>query len=166
MDNTTKNKEKLFAQYWGQKYEYRNEFGRFFGHVGDFHFSRNVLDINKSCTLNLKSLSSITDEDAIVVSRFAMKGKIVNKILRRSNRIAIHMVDNINTNQKYMILIWFKSSNVFVYELLSGEQNIVACWDQCFIFDFLRSKGYALPWMGVSVQQQIEYGWIKLQDHA
>lgn len=32
------------------------------------------------------------------------------------------------------------------------------------ISDYLRSKGYALPWMGVSVEQQIEYGWITLKD--
>lgn len=27
--------------------------------------------------------------------------------------------------------------------------------------DHLRSKGYALPWMGISVEEQIEFGWIK-----
>ncbi|MCT4253683.1 hypothetical protein HZP34_02925 [Elizabethkingia anophelis] len=30
--------------------------------------------------------------------------------------------------------------------------------------DFLRSKGYALPWMGLSVDKQIEYGWVKLKE--
>jgi hypothetical protein len=29
--------------------------------------------------------------------------------------------------------------------------------------DFLRSKGYALPYMGISVEQQIEWGWVKLK---
>lgn len=28
--------------------------------------------------------------------------------------------------------------------------------------DYLRSKGYALPWMGLSVETLVEYGWIKL----
>lgn len=28
--------------------------------------------------------------------------------------------------------------------------------------DFLRSKGYALPWMDLSVDELIEYNWIKL----
>jgi hypothetical protein len=28
--------------------------------------------------------------------------------------------------------------------------------------DYLRSKGYALPFMGLSVEKQIEYNWIKL----
>ena len=28
--------------------------------------------------------------------------------------------------------------------------------------DYLRSKGYALPYIGISVDKLIEYGWIKL----
>lgn len=28
--------------------------------------------------------------------------------------------------------------------------------------DYLRSKGYALPWMGLSVEKQIEYGWVNM----
>lgn len=27
---------------------------------------------------------------------------------------------------------------------------------------YYRTEGYALPWCGISVEQQIEYGWIKL----
>lgn len=30
-------------------------------------------------------------------------------------------------------------------------------------FDYLRSKGYALPWMGLSVEDLIRYGWVKLK---
>lgn len=30
--------------------------------------------------------------------------------------------------------------------------------------DFLRSKGYALPWMGLSVEKLVEYGWVKLKE--
>lgn len=28
--------------------------------------------------------------------------------------------------------------------------------------DYLRSKGYAIPWMGLSVEEMVEAGWIKL----
>ena len=31
--------------------------------------------------------------------------------------------------------------------------------------DYLRSKGYALPWMDLSVEDLIEYGWIKLKEN-
>lgn len=30
-------------------------------------------------------------------------------------------------------------------------------------FDFLRSKGYALPWMDLSVEDLVNYGWVKLK---
>lgn len=32
--------------------------------------------------------------------------------------------------------------------------------------DYLRSKGYALPWMGLSVEKLIKYGWVKLKGEA
>lgn len=31
--------------------------------------------------------------------------------------------------------------------------------------DYLRSKGYALPWMGLSVEDLVEYGWVKLKEN-
>ncbi len=31
--------------------------------------------------------------------------------------------------------------------------------------DYLRSKGYALPWVGLSVEEQIEYGWVKFKSN-
>ena len=36
---------------------------------------------------------------------------------------------------------------------------------RCLTADYLRSKGYALPWMNVSVEEQIEFGWIKLKEN-
>ena len=30
--------------------------------------------------------------------------------------------------------------------------------------DYLRSKSYALPWMDLSVEDLIEYGWVKLKE--
>ncbi|WP_418360129.1 hypothetical protein [Sphingobacterium detergens] len=32
--------------------------------------------------------------------------------------------------------------------------------NQC---DYLRSKGYAIPWNGLSVEKLVEYGWVKLK---
>lgn len=29
--------------------------------------------------------------------------------------------------------------------------------------DYLRSKGYALPWMGLSVEDLVSYGWVKVK---
>lgn len=31
-------------------------------------------------------------------------------------------------------------------------------------YDYLKSKSIALPWRGLSVKEQVEYGWIKLKE--
>ena len=33
------------------------------------------------------------------------------------------------------------------------------------VFDYLRSKGYALPWMDLLVEDLVEYGWVKLKEN-
>lgn len=34
---------------------------------------------------------------------------------------------------------------------------------ECHRADYLRSKGYALPWMGLSVEDLVSYGWVKIK---
>lgn len=49
---------------------------------------------------------------------------------------------------------------------MSVNQTIVLLNDEMFpaiAIDFLRSKGYALSWMGLSIDKMIEAGWIKLK---
>ena len=41
--------------------------------------------------------------------------------------------------------------------------DCISFWEWEEGISFLRSKGYALPYMGISVEQQIEWGWIKLK---
>lgn len=54
--------------------------------------------------------------------------------------------NNLNIQQIKQIVILIESNN----------------WNNYKIFDYLRSKGYALPYMDLSVEELIEYGWIKL----
>jgi len=45
-----------------------------------------------------------------------------------------------------------------VLDFLNGDY-----WCLCFRgVDYLRSKGYALQWMGLSVEEMVEAGWVKL----
>lgn len=46
----------------------------------------------------------------------------------------------------------------------TGRYEITTIFNSSAIVDFLRSRGYALPWMGLSVDQLIEYGWVKLKE--
>jgi hypothetical protein len=64
MENKLTNEEiaRVFAMYFGQKYVYKNEFGRFGERVKfDYHIHKNI---NQDAKLVLTPLSSITDEDA------------------------------------------------------------------------------------------------------
>ena len=57
--------------------------------------------------------------------------------------------NNLNIQQIKQIVILIESNN----------------WNNYKIFDYLRSKGYALPYIDLSVEDLIEYGWIKLKEN-
>lgn len=87
----------------------------------------------------LTPLSKITDEDAIEVAR-------------------LHYGDGQNyVTLKEGMVIANNLSFDFVYEDYSSSVGVG-------VIDYLRSKGYALGWMGLSVGQQIDFGWIKLNE--
>lgn len=54
-------------------------------------------------------------------------------------------------SEDYDELGWFDKEGMFYY------------WSFIDV-DYLRSKGYALPWMGLSVEEMIQAGWIRLLD--
>lgn len=83
--------------------------------------------------LELKPLSSINDEDAIDCQRI--------------------MYGSDFTKEIFSVL----SKEKALFEIRLSAQN------SNYYSDCLRSKDYALPWMGLSVDKLIEYGWIKLK---
>ena len=124
--NTLENKARFFAQYWGQHVLYfSSDFLRKIDNL--------TLDsVENDDYLELKPLSSLTDEDA---------SKVCDLIFITNN--------NLNIQQIKQIVILIESNN----------------WNNYKIFDYLRSKGYALPYIDLSVEDLIEYGWIKLKEN-
>ena len=86
--------------------------------------------------LELTQLSQITDEDAIELSNII------------SNTIT-------NVDDNYPVLISPKEVKTDIEVLGFASFQTV---------DYLRSKGYALPWMGLSVEQLVSFGWVKLKE--
>jgi len=87
-------------------------------------------------SLRLKPLSSITDEDAIDV-------------------VKIHGVVN---SAQYGYITEFspiEKIKIFIKSINYWRSDIA---------DYIRSKGYALLYLDLSVEQQIEYGWVKLTE--
>lgn len=171
-------KTKFFAQYWGQLVieDVTNS-----GLLSAYPIlGSNMYRIQESHLL-LKTLSSITDEDAIEVAKLAHqlpKGNF--KVLRRDERGNIIYVetDFSSVGIKYFISIRYKYGTVCAQICFSEtptekySQNTVSIGQISIsserpvpyiaIVDFLRSKGYAIQFMGLSVEQMVEAGWIKL----
>lgn len=132
MENNLKKKAKFFAQYWDQKILTGIPIDK------PFTFRRlNHQNIQKGIMysfLELKSLSDITDEDALW---FAKHYWIEWFLLNRSDESIIRKTKEvIERNQ------WAKNS---------------------YLIDQFRLRGYAVDWANISVEDQIKYGWIKIK---
>ena len=126
-------KSRFFAQYWGLIVAKETKYPK-----SPTINTTTVLLINELSNyhLELKPLSKITDEDAIVVSKiFGMKEdfEFIGKILCTT------MFDN-----------WDSESETVIF-----NSNAKAV-------DYLRSKGYALPFMEYSVEDLVSFGWVRL----
>lgn len=102
MENTLENKAKFFALYWGQKCAWVK-----WPHENEYLGKVSAYSIMWTSYLELKPLSSISNEDVIEVS-----------------------------------------------ETVCPEMHAV---------DYLRSKGYALSYNGLSVEELVNRGWVKLK---
>lgn len=153
MENTIENKVKFIAQYWGQnifidpKNTYTSicwgifQYERVFNGSAfeDFKYEYPHLDEG---LIELVPLSKISEKDAIEVA------KIFN-IGHRTGTTAVLI--------KYILSALNGTTSK------SETTEFVLSWKHAT--EYLRFRGYALPWMGVSVENQIEYGWVKLKKY-
>lgn len=142
LENTVENKAKFFAQYWGQNV--RNE---------------KLLKVNGFCKvllskefLILRPISKISDEDAIELMRIKIDSKGGGDEIK-SIEIESKTSDGFTFIVKYRN--WGDDRQGFVF---NGHTNPLS------FYDYLRSKSYALPWMGLSVEDLIGYRWIKIEE--
>lgn len=156
--NTLENKAKFFALHWGMDLLYRSvdsdkEFRK---PVPDFICQSEALE---HCSLELKPLSSLSNEDAkdLIKLRFRLDGGDIDNVI--DVNILVHKKNNRPNAVSVEAIIIHKLWDDFVEKLFIGEDTraIYA------LIDFLRSRGYAVPWMGLSVNEMVKYGWIKLK---
>ena len=158
LENTLENKARFFAQYFGQHVLYfSSDFLRKIDNL--------TLDsIEDDDFLELKPLSLISDEDAINVA------KLVSPMLFEGRgKNDGHYIDKSETwwysvkhNGKTLMVDIDLDGYIFEYdeveEYKRPSRSLIGT-------DYLRSKGYALPWMDLSVEDFIEYGWVKLKEN-
>ncbi len=141
--NTLENKAKFFAQY------YKQYVLRLGGKTKAVYPVSNLMDNTVEVGyLELKPLSNISDEDAIEVcflnwEIFRNSGKEI-KVVREFNEVKVFIHDG---------------------NKVLHTHSITECNNGVFATDYLRSKGCALPYNGITVKQQIEWKWIKLKNN-
>lgn len=126
-------KQQFFALYWGQEVLKSLKNN---GNYGTYPVGFGNSYYNELDYLELKPLSKISDEDAIEVTNFFGLGHLFG-------------------STKDLI----KS----ILESISNKQSMslsIATW--LSVLDFLRSKGYALPWREYSIEKLVELNIIKL----
>ena len=147
--NPQQEKERYFAAHWGQKCY--DTYG-----LLDYINARAFLEHNLYYGhLELIPLSSITDEDAIEVARILTGISINEARVVMSNR---------------MREIRWQHYYVHLFPDLSGSIiNTEAKWEEGLdyyrlpkVYDYLRLKGYALPYGNRTVEELIELGWLKI----
>lgn len=90
--------------------------------------------------IHLMQVKDITDEDAVELGR--MHG---------------HEDEENLWTDEYLLYVGKRVSGYF-----PNYTTPVPVIDLIRITDYLRSKGYALPFRGISVERQVELGWIRL----
>lgn len=141
MENNIKNKQKLFALYlWQPVFKPENWNNR--TEVLDlYNLGRIDFRIDNPSCIELRPLSSITDDEAIEVAKIGLPDKVLYDYLwipGTGKAIANSIDKGRQTNTFYPHFRFIDTA------------------------DYLRSKGFALPYMGLSVETMVEYGWIKL----
>ena len=146
--NTLENKAKFFSQYFSQHVLYFSS--AFLRKIDNL-----TLDsIENDDFLELKPLSQISDEDVIqgIIYLYNIACDELGDILEIehydtfSSITAIGKGCNFKTTRS--IHHWNDTKKISSVEA-----------------DYFRSKGYALPYMDLSVEDLIEYGWVKLKEN-
>lgn len=156
MELTLENKAKFFAQYWGQNILGRND---------GSYLSISFLNPIQDRFLLLTPLSDITDDDAIEVAKIILEEPFTRYrnigVIRNFAVTGFPYIMISHKNLRHRLQIDCTLANFNVLEL---EDDITSQIDMkpYHCIDYLRSKGYSLPWMGLSVESMIEAGWIKL----
>lgn len=117
------NKEKFFAQYWGQNLLSSD----MHGDGGTVYSLTMKTDSLNGKSLKLKSITEISEEEGLEIVKSGLTIEFFEKGWRTKDTLIF-----------------------FDYKI--------------HMVDYLRAIGYAMPWMGLSVDEMVEAGWIKLQE--
>jgi len=153
---------RFFAQYWMQNVKTSENHQK--KGLKPLQINAHSLQyVDNDSFLELKPLSKITDEDAIEVAKIVSKSSCgyfedVNWQVDRNNakdsQVWVH-------NGKDPLVICYINFNGNVFFKTNGGMTRLHI-NELLAYDYLRSKGYALPFMEYSVDELVELGWVRL----
>jgi hypothetical protein len=94
--------------------------------------------------ITLKHISKITDEECIFIGTNILKIPI--GLINYDHKVSY--VKNVILNQ--------------LNKNISQIGNVNVIYSNFYLLDYLRKQGYAVPFMGYSVQELINFGWVLL----
>lgn len=161
MENNLENKAKLFAIYLDQEVYCIEGWNRGVM-ICDAHklVIEEFYSLDKSFLI-LKPLSSISDYEAIEVAKIVCPEMFINaggdpiKIERQEEWLTVWRKRNVHS-----VDIDFLGYTTCQNKEVEYKRNSVG---NTSAIDFLRSRGYALPYMSLSVEEQVNRGWVKLK---
>ena|SRR5690606_29772386 len=164
MGNRLENKANFFALYWGKDVANIR-----LPHEEEYRGVIDSITMDHITHLELKPLSSISDEDAIEVAKILNKEtrnnfrtRFIYEIIKKTDGVYVDVkadysdIKSANPKQVYVGVIDISNFR-WVYKGESNSQMVGVC------IDYLRSRGYALPFMGLSVEELVNRGWVKLK---
>lgn len=153
---TTEEKARLFAQYWGQEVLIDNIGKKM---IVGLAWSAGWTDRVKSY-LELKPISSISDDHAIEVAKIAHSPTFTYPAKWEIMRDLEYEFVTVTSKGSYHSFdISTTDGSIDMYQEDHKSDNSINHYAAC---DYIRSKGYALPFMQYSVEEMIEFGWIVL----
>lgn len=121
-------------------------------------FYMNVED----CYALLKPLSAISDEDAIEVARIANSTSFLNERIKWEVDIDMEFgFKTISAKGSYHSFDFDTADGMIA--MYCGDDKSDIALNHYGVIDFLRSRGYALPFMQCSVSDLIQAGWLQLK---
>ena len=133
MENTTENKLKFFAQYFGQRVLKNKNLNEPFNKdvVYDMLFDSYVNKHIDFFYIELRSIDSITDDECV---------------------------------ELYDLLFDFPSAETHVFAKICKIKFLIENEDYSqTLTDFLRSKGFLVPFLNLTTDQILEFGWAKIK---
>lgn len=171
MENNTENKQKFFAQYYGQNVAVVPDYKD-----GETLIKSHVKRIEEIKYLDLKNLKNITDYDSIALAKIIEDDDddgLIYKVMPEKYNNLHYTIKSIlvQTESAHpmqegffslsLIQIDTEFGDVIVtrYSDESNEQNECPMDNDIFVYDFLRSKGYLIPYNGLSIEGILQNAW-------